>query len=1069
MIKSHLVLFFLLLSFSEVCFAGNIYSFEDGVIPAAFRVKSGSLAIQTKKAKLGTKSLQWNWVAGDALIAAPLSLSAVSVQQNGGINAWIYNENASDQKLILRFYEYETSTTRRCSLEVNLNFKGWRCIWANFRTDMNHPGYTLRSMKWEAPSTGSGTILIDYLEFVNNISWERISDRQYTVKNFSTELENFVDVRNVVSAHVPTMIDDKQRTALQTIERRVDDWYSGTGKFSPNSQYKIRKTAFDNYVQQALNKTSDLSLTTLPDGTVCGPGLFPLDFYNLTIDGVSVDTFREINEKYMVQLAYDAIINNNTSSRDLILKIFDWYYDQGWADGSGLGRLRFEMLRSSGFYHAAYLMRDAMSDVQLNRVQNASKWFTLFGKIDQTPVNPGENTDQIRTLLVPKLLLALSIKNELVQAAALQSFVKYANNALSVSGGFLDCLKPDFSGYHHRGPYNSAYYPDALYAGALVCYYLSGTPYSLSDQTYSNLKNALLTFSFMCADYDVPGATTGRFPEQTQVLDKLLPAFAYLALATPTPDAELTATFKRLWKPTVEPMKSFVSRVRSDLAFKNSPGEVEKMVELAESTITAEKNPLGSKYMPYSGLLITRQPNWVITAKGFSKYIWDFETSTFENRYGRYLSYGQVELSRLGTNMHSYNPSYDDWDWSHIPGTTSKYLTKGELDSQLNPNLHRSFSDETFLGGIAFNHTTSVFSNSIHDNSFDVNFYAKKSVFQFDSVYYCLGSGIKNADKNYFVHTTLFQNLKQNAVDQIFVNGIAASDNQIGIPAPVLKDNFGNAYIVKEGNVNIELGSTFMSAYINHGRVQTDGRYAYLIVTNASNTSSSCYSYPETSPFEVLRHDNTSHAIYFKSNKVLSTVVFDAEPVLNIKRLYRVNVPCVVVTQEKNDTLEVAFSDPDMHRPSAANIGQLSFSDVSAESAFSPVRIELNGDYEIISSVKDVKVQNEAGKTIITYDNAKDGNTYRVLLRLLNTSFNDEHSRESSMRIVQVANSNVYNIETVDQELYSYRLFNPMGKLLVAKTDVSGSSVVSIDNFPKGLYVLYAETKKDQIYKKILR
>ena len=81
--------------------AGVIYSFEDGVIPGDFKAKNGELTIQQQKAKLGTKSLQWNWVAGDSLIASPASMRTPSIQTGGGITVWIYNENPTNQPLTM--------------------------------------------------------------------------------------------------------------------------------------------------------------------------------------------------------------------------------------------------------------------------------------------------------------------------------------------------------------------------------------------------------------------------------------------------------------------------------------------------------------------------------------------------------------------------------------------------------------------------------------------------------------------------------------------------------------------------------------------------------------------------------------------------------------------------------------------------------------------------------------------------------------------------------------------------------------------------------------------------------
>lgn len=1064
-----LPIFLLVLSYSGLQ-AGTIYSFEDGVVPSVFKAKRGNLAINKEKAKLGSRSLQWNWVANDTLVAAPLSMNTASVQTNGGITTWIYNENPSTQKLILWFYEFENSTTRRCSLEVSLNFKGWRCVWARFRADMGHTGYTLRSMKWESPKTGSGTILIDYLEFVNDVSWERISDWQYTVNNSSTELEDFVAIRNTTPKTPPSSITEVQRAAINIIQQRMDEWHLGSGKYETNSIFITRKNAFNSYVQTALNKTSDIILNSLPDGTVNGEGLFPMDFYGVTVDGIKTKTFRDINEKYLVQLAYDTRKNNNANSRELLLKILDWYYNQGWADGSALGRLRFEMLRSSGFFHAAYLMRNEMSSEQFNHAMDALNWYSLFGKVYQNPENKGESADQLRSQLIPKLFYAITIKDELKRAAALQSLVSYANNALLPAPGYLDCIKPDYSGYHHRGAYFNAYYPDALYTASLLCYFLSGTPYALSQESYSHLKNALLTFRFLSAGYDVPGAITGRFPAQTQILDKLLPAFAYAALSSEIPDPELTKAFKRLWKPTEEPIKSFISRVRSDITFKNTLGEVEKMLELAQSTLVAESNPIGTKFMPYAGLLISRQSDWVLKAKGYSKYIWDFESSTTENLYGRYLSYGHIELSKFNSDNNSYRPSDINWDWSHIPGTTVKYMTKAEMSSENNPDLQRNFSDEPFLGGVAFNTTTSVFANLLHDNTFDKGFYARKSVFQFDSIYTCLGSGIKNSDQNYFVHTTLFQNLKIATDNIVKLNGNSLQTSAVSVQNPVIKDNYGNAYIVKDGTVNVDFSTSFITAYINQGKIMTAGKYAYHIVTGVSESDLNKITSTETTPIEIIRNDETVQIVNHKPSKTTAAVIFNATNAVNYGKLYKVNIPSIVVMQERNDTLEIAFTDPDMHRPSAANISALSSSAVKADGEFSTIRVELNGVYDKASIENEAVVtKNGTGKTTIEYSKMKDGQTFRVLLKLSSTDIKNTVSIESSIFKIYNTKLNIYEINTIDTSQFHFSIWDLKGKMMNSQSNLCSSTEFSTESYPTGIYLLQLKSDKETKCVKILR
>ena len=520
----------------------------------------------------------------------------------------------------------------------------------------------------------------------------------------------------------------------------------------------------------------------------------------------------------------------------------------------------------------------------------------------------------------------------------------------------------------------------------------------------------------------------------------------------------------------MEPLKSLISRARTDIAYKNTPGEVEKMIELAETTITAAPNPVGTKFMPYSGLLVSRQPDWVLTAKGYSKYIWDFESSSTENLYGRYLSYGHVELTKLSQNLKSYRPSNAEWDWNHIPGTTAKYLTKTELNSQNNPALHRNFSDEPFLGGVAFSKNVSVFANLLHDNTFDTGFYARKSVFQFDSIYTCLGSGIKNTDQNYYVYTTLFQNQKINTADVVKVNGSTVNATVASLINPVLKDNYGNAYIVKDGTVNLDFTNSFVTGYINHGKVLTVGKYAYQIVTGVSDNDLNTISSAASAPVEILRNDGVAQIVHHSSSKTMAAVVYDASAVLNSGKLNRVNIPSIIVMQERGDTLEIAFTDPDMHRPSAANISSLSSSTISADGQFSTIQIELDGAYELISAENSSSITtNGNGTTTIQCSKMKDGQTFRVLLYMPSTATQKPLTTEKSAFRIFNRGVNTYRIETLEDTLYNYRIFNLAGNLMKEQENLLASVDLSLIPYPEGIYFLQLRSEKEEKCVKLFR
>lgn len=93
-----------------------------------------------------------------------------------------------------------------------------------------------------------------------------------------------------------------------------------------------------------------------------------------------------------------------------------------------------------------------------------------------------------------------------------------------------------------------------------------------------------------------------------QILETLLPAFAYTALSFKEPDKELTAAFKRILESTEnqQAITEYISNVNSNLAYTSTVGEIELVTQLASSSIAKEKPVTGTLFMPYSGLLVVK-------------------------------------------------------------------------------------------------------------------------------------------------------------------------------------------------------------------------------------------------------------------------------------------------------------------------------------------------------------------------------------------------------------------------------------------------------------------------------
>ena len=930
------------LSFQDSA-AAQVQSFEDRTVPENYSIDKGRLSISSEKYKLGSSSLKIDWKGGAAVIAdRPEGISEASASRNGGLSTWIYNTVPVRDSLVFSFLDKDGKEL--CRLPFCMDFTGWRCIWAKFQADMGmEKGREICSAVLHFP-TGikKGTSYIDILEFPETVSWQNMSDAQYKVNRTDFSLiSDFLGYRNAEKAVSDTIRAGKEQISI--IADRLERWYLGSGMDPGDGLVRLRAENEKKFIAAGVKKASRYT---------AGTPLFPWGAPD-RIGSEKCVKFRELNEFVLIPLALDWRKNGNRESLDKAIRIYDWFHDQGWADGSGMGTLTFEKLRSCGYFHSFFLLKDELGKERLERELNTIDWFSLFGMCFTEPASKGEVADNLRALAIPKLIYALSLTDTTEQQVALTAYKKHMDNALGIAPGYFGTFKADFSGYHHRGPYHSAYYPHALYAGSLIAYLLHGTPYALSDETLQNLKNGLLNFRFFCAGLDVPAGTSGRFPEGREVLQEILPAFAYAACSFDKPDPELTAALKKIlstgkYRKAIE---DYAANVKSSLAYTSTVGEMELMESLAGSSAEAEDEPSGAKFYPYSGLLVSKDRETQFNIKGFSRYIWDFESSATENIYGRYVSYGHIEYSDFRNGGRSFNPEQEQWDWNYIPGTTSKVLPydmlqgKGGADSG-----HRNFSDEAFLAGVAVSDSLAMFSVRLHDTAYDSTFRADKSVFLFKDWIFCLGSGISCRDSAHHVVTTLFQSFDGVSAG----NGTAGSLTDVGSFAVgrtadgYIAEDASFIYAVKDGDVKTTTKDGCSRAFIDHGTAPQDGHYGYFILKDKEMAKASQL-ISSGSPIEIIETGHDAHIIREKETGAVCAAIFNEEKTFAHLPVNSVNIPLAYIFSDGRLTV----CEPDMRRPCRAHMGLLTDEDVIAEEKPHETVIRLNGHFAVSGDTED--------------------------------------------------------------------------------------------------------------------
>ena len=238
-----------------------------------------------------------------------------------------------------------------------------------------------------------------------------------------------------------------------------------------------------------------------------------------------------------------AIDSLNLARLSKIKKLLDFVKQQGFSDGSGLGSLDHEMnLDGAGFMHTLFLISDSISKSRLLDWINTAKWYNDFGEIYQSPTFEfkGTTADRMITLLLFRLIIVLVMPSSNVmewtdKIRDMEALVRWMNNALTVNEGLGGVIKPDYTGYHHKAFYASAYVPQALHNAAFVQYLLGGTSFKLSPSSTDNIKRGLETLRIVAVKYSTPASLGGRFPHyfNNALIKALLPGYAYISVSHP--------------------------------------------------------------------------------------------------------------------------------------------------------------------------------------------------------------------------------------------------------------------------------------------------------------------------------------------------------------------------------------------------------------------------------------------------------------------------------------------------------------------------------------------------------
>ena len=871
----------------------QLVGFEESV-PQTFKVAGkGELKTSSLFYKEGKSSLEWDFQPGSTLDVqvSPLSLNAKKEQQFG-ITLWIYNEKPQQDSVRFEFLNEAGEVSYWFS--YHLQAAGWRACWISFaymngnKKDKNIVGYRLVAPQRE------GRIFLDRLTFPEKkMNLRTTPDQQLPTNNGLSNRDLWhwclVWKWEKQSYDIPLLskLTSRQKKDLKTIEQRLTDFLDV--KKAPQGQVNA---AYKTFEKAAITPSAaGTGFTGMP---VVAPDEQDKKKGEMSWNDI---------ETMLAGFAYDACYNQNETSKKNYFTVFDYAIDQGFAFGSGMGTNHHYGYQIRKIYTTAWLMRNEIYKHPHRDVYLSTLRFWAALQETRQPCSPGrdELLDSWHTLLMAKLISAMMFPDANRQEQALNGLSRWLSSSLRYTPGTIGGIKVDGTTFHHGGFY-PGYTTGVLATIGQFIAFTNGTDFELTEEARQHIKSAFIAMRNYCNFYEWGIGISGRHPFGGKMGSEDIEAFANIALSCDLSgrgdafDHGLAADYLRLIRNGDTPNARFFKK----------------------EGIQPAQAPQGFFVYNYGSAGIFRRADWMVTLKGYTTDVWGAEIYAKDNRYGRYQSYGSVQIMGKGNPVSRAGSGFvqEGWDWNRLPGTTTIHLPFELLDSPLKGTT-MARSEENFSGSSSLGGMNGMFAIKLMERDYDnftSDFVARKSVFCFDNRMICLGTGITNSNADYPTETTLFQT-KFNGKEP-------KADND----DYWLHDGYDNYYHVVDGTVRSQVADQesrhektrektagkFSSAWIEHGKAPKDGTYEYMVLIQPS--AAELDELQKTPAYEVLQRDQMAHVVYDKKTGITGYATFEAYQPVNDQ--FIVSIPAetmVMYDKESDNRIRLSVCDPNLN------------------------------------------------------------------------------------------------------------------------------------------------------------
>lgn len=889
--------------FSEI--KAERIDFSDGICKDIGTTSGAKISLDSIFTKGKGPSLAWQWKKEEQklVFSVPEILNKALETRRGGLTMWIYNNTALKSPLKIKFEDEDGSIPYY--FDFNLDFSGWRACWISFANMQgDHGKKKLKSWIIESPiGVKKGYLLFSRIDFPQQgVHHQATPDFQLPKNNRlpTRELWHWCRLyeweNNPYDIPLISNVDNNVKKDLETVAARLDKML-----VPPGRKVNINK-ATEIYKQAGIHKVK---------GRWIGAPLLSKDECDKKAGELTLNDV----ETMLYQFACDWKYNGNESSRKAFFDVFDYAIDQGFAWGSGMGTNHHYGYQVRNIYKAAWMMRDELREAHAEGCE-IIRTLTYWSALSETRIpyvyGRDELLDSWNTLLLPKVICAILQPDLPEQLRSMQGISRWLSGSLDFTPGTIGGIKTDGTMFHHGGFY-PAYSIGAIGTLGVYLELTNKTSFTITAKAASHLKLALQTMRNYSNLRDWGIGISGRHPFDGSISEDAVKTFALLAERgihaenKNEIDEELAADYLRL-KP------------RSDFYRKR----------FEEKGIQEAVAPSGFFVYNYGATGIFRRDNWMVTLKGYNSDVWSSEIYVSDNRYGRYQSYGSVQIYANGNPVSAKESGFAEngWDWNRLPGTTTIHLPLEILESPLTGTL-MEHSPENFAGSSSLEGMNGIFGMKLQERNrknFTPSFHARKSVFCFDNRMICLASSISNDNKDFPTETTLFQLALEDKNDTVFYNGktwdIFPLSKEIKNSADAwLSDTKGNVYYIPAGqDLHISkceqysrdnkkknpTKGNFVSAWLSHGCSPRHAGYEYMVAVQPSGKIIPGYT--------VLRKDSIAHIVRDDISGIIGFVVFETMNDLQETSVSAITGETLVMMRETGkETCIMSVCDPSLH------------------------------------------------------------------------------------------------------------------------------------------------------------